>query len=133
MRLPIAIHKDPDSVYGVIVPDIPGCHSWGDTLDQAIEQTEEAIASHLETLLELGEKIEVKPSAIETLVSQEAYTGAYWAFAHVDMSRFDAKPERINISLPRFILQKIDQHTQLTHQTRSGFLAKAALHELANR
>ncbi|WP_230939439.1 type II toxin-antitoxin system HicB family antitoxin [Burkholderia diffusa] len=37
------------------VPDIPGVHSWGETMGEAIENTKVAIASHVETLLALGE------------------------------------------------------------------------------
>jgi predicted RNase H-like HicB family nuclease len=36
MYFPIAIHKDPDSDYGVTVPDLPGCFSAGSTIDEAI-------------------------------------------------------------------------------------------------
>lgn len=47
MQFPIAIHKDEGSVYGVTVPDIPGVHSWGDTVDEAIRNTREAIAGQI--------------------------------------------------------------------------------------
>ncbi|MCF6270740.1 MAG: type II toxin-antitoxin system HicB family antitoxin [Melioribacteraceae bacterium] len=33
MKFPIIIHKDPESDYGVTVPDLPGCYSAGSTLD----------------------------------------------------------------------------------------------------
>lgn len=42
MRYPIVIHKDPDSDYGVTVPDLPGCFSGGDTMDEAIEMAHES-------------------------------------------------------------------------------------------
>ena len=32
MLIPVAIHKDTDSLYGVTVPDIPGCFSAGETI-----------------------------------------------------------------------------------------------------
>ena len=43
MRYPVVIHKDPDSDYGVTVPDLPGCFTAGDTVDDAIAQAAEAI------------------------------------------------------------------------------------------
>ena len=49
MQFPIAIHKDDGTSYGVTVPDVPGCHSFGDTIDEAIQNAKEAITSHLET------------------------------------------------------------------------------------
>jgi predicted RNase H-like HicB family nuclease len=132
MQLPIAIHKDEGSVYGVIVPDIPGCHSWGDTIDDAINNAKDAIFSHLELLLELGEKIDIRYSKIEDLQKQVDYRDATWALVEVDISKLDSKPERVNISLPRFILSRIDEYVAAKHETRSGFLARAAINEMAH-
>ncbi|MDW8232800.1 MAG: type II toxin-antitoxin system HicB family antitoxin, partial [Roseiflexaceae bacterium] len=30
MRYPVVVHKDPESDYGVTVPDLPGCFSAGE-------------------------------------------------------------------------------------------------------
>ena len=130
MEFPIAIHKDDGTVYGVIVPDIPGVHSWGETIDDAIKNTKEAIISHVETLIELGEEVAFDCSTIENLASNPDYAGAVWAFVSVDLSQLDSKPERINVSLPRFVLHKIDAYVASRHETRSGFLARAALEAL---
>lgn len=132
MLFPIAIHKDDGSVYGVAVPDIPGCHSWGETLDDAVRNAKEAITSHVETLVALGEDVEISCSTIEALATLDDYAGAIWALAEVDLSRLDSKPERINVSLPRFVLHKIDAYVERRHETRSGFLARAALEALAH-
>lgn len=52
MLYPIAVELGHnDSSYGVIVPDILGCYSAGDSLEDAIENTQEAITVHLETLV----------------------------------------------------------------------------------
>lgn len=131
MQLPIAIHKDENSVYGVIVPDVPGCHSWGNTIDEAIQNSKEAILGHLEVLLESGESVVVQASSIDDLVSQPDYAGAIWALTEVDLSDLDPTPERVNISLPRFVLRRIDAYTKANHETRSGFLSRVALHALA--
>lgn len=132
MEFPIAVHKDDGSVYGVIVPDIPGVHSWGDTIDDAIRNAREAIVGHLLTLIELGEDVSFTCSTVEALVTKPEYAGAIWALADVDVSKLDSKPERINISLPRFVLHKIDAYVEARHETRSGFLARVALEALAH-
>ena len=59
MFTPVAIHKSEASVYGVTVPDIPGCHSWGNTVGHAIENAKEAIVSHMKAIVELGEQASV--------------------------------------------------------------------------
>jgi predicted RNase H-like HicB family nuclease len=132
MEFPIAVHKDDGSVYGVTVPDIPGVHSWGDTIDDAVRNAREAIIGHVMTLVELGEDVGFNCSTIEELVTRPEFAGAVWALVDVDLSRLDAKPERINISLPRFVLRKIDAYVATRHETRSGFIARVALEALAH-
>ena len=132
MQFPIVIHKDNGSVYGVIVPDIIGCHSWGETIDEAIMNAKEAIFNHLETMLEMGEKIDLSASLIEDLSKNQEYAGATWGLVDVDLSTLDTKPERVNISLPRFVLHRIDEYVKEQHETRSGFLARAAINALAH-
>ncbi len=131
MDIPVVIHKDDGTVYGVSVPDIPGCHSWGDTIDEAMKNVREAIYSHLETLLEMGEDVNVNSSSIEQLSTNPEYAGGVWALVDVDFSKLDSKPERINISMPKFVLNKIDSYAASRHETRSGFLTRAALHTIA--
>ena len=46
MRYPIAIELgDEAQAFGIVVPDLPGCFSAGDTLDEALNNAEEASAS----------------------------------------------------------------------------------------
>lgn len=132
MLFPIAIHKDRGTSYGVTVPDVPGCFSYGDTVEEAISNAKEAVVGHIETLLELGEPIDFKTTAIEELRAQDAFSDAAWGYVEVDLSELDSKPERVNISLPRFVLHRIDQYVSSHHETRSGFLARAALSALAH-
>jgi predicted RNase H-like HicB family nuclease len=132
MEFPIAVHKDDGSVYGVTVPDIPGVHSWGDTIDEAIRNAREAIVGHVLTLAELGEDVRFACSTVEELLGKKEFEGAVWALVEVDLSKLDARPERINVSLPRFVLRKIDAYVEARHETRSGFLARAALEALAH-
>lgn len=131
MELPIAIHKDEGSAYGVTVPDVVGCFAAGDSIDEAMKSAREAIYAHLETMLELGDAVDVKASRIEDLVGQEDFAGAIWALVDVDLSKLDPTPERVNISLPRFVLGKIDAHATARNEKRSGFLARAALAVIA--
>jgi predicted RNase H-like HicB family nuclease len=132
MEFAIAIHKEPESCYGVIVPNVPGVFSAGDTIDEALRNAREAIVAHVQTIIEQGEKVEINSTSIEELITHPDYEGAIWAFVEVDLSKLDSKPERINISLPRFVLHKIDSYVEARHETRSGFLARAALEAIAH-
>jgi predicted RNase H-like HicB family nuclease len=131
MEIAVAIFKDKGSVYGVNVPDIRGCHSWGNTIDEALKNAKKAIYDHVETLVELGQPVEISQSTIEALIQSAEYAGAVWALVDVELEKLDSKPERINISIPRFVLTKIDNFAESRHETRSGVIARAALQLIA--
>ena len=126
MRFPIVMHKDACSGYGVTVPDLPGCFSAGDTLDEAIGSAREAIACHIEGLLMDGEPVPLRAS-IEEHQANEDYRGGVWAIVHVDISKLSSKSRRINITLPERVLAIVDQAAVREGQSRSGLLARAAL------
>lgn len=128
MDIPVVIFKDKGTVYGVNVPDIKGVHSWGNSIEDALKNVKEAITGHIETLLELGEPVEITKSTIEALQENPDHAGGIWALVDLDLEKLDSKPERINISLPRFVLSKIDRYANSRHETRSGLLSRAALH-----
>ena len=86
MRYPVVIHKDVESAYGVTVPDLPGCFSAGDTLEEAEESAREAIACHLEGLLIDGEPIPARESP-ETHQANEDYQGGIWVLVNVDVAK----------------------------------------------
>lgn len=77
MRYPIVIHKDPDSCYGVTVPDLPGCFTAGDTLEDALMQAVEAIECYLEGLL-LDQEPIPNPKNIAFHTNNPDYTGGIW-------------------------------------------------------
>ena len=127
MRYPIAIEAgDARHAYGVVVPDLPGCFSAGDTLDEALMNAQEAILLHLEGLLDDGKPLP-KASHIEELRRKRAFRNWTWAIVDVDMSQIGDKAARINITLPQRILRAVDAHARRRGETRSGFLARAAL------
>ncbi|SAL22131.1 hypothetical protein AWB74_00863 [Caballeronia arvi] len=132
MEFALAIHKDPESCYGVTVPNVPGVFSAGDTIDEAIQNAREAIFFHIETIIEDGGEVSITSRSIEELIVDPDFAGAIWAYVEVDLSKLDSRPERINISLPRFVLHKIDSYVEARHETRSGFLARVALEAIAN-
>ncbi len=126
MYYPIVIHKDPESSYGVTVPDLPGCFSAGDTMKEALQNAVEAIECHIEGILMDNEDLPLAKD-MEEYVSQPDYQGGTWALVEVDLSKLGGKIQRVNITIPERILGKIDSFANKSNQTRSGFLANAAL------
>ncbi len=126
MRFPIVIHKDKDSDYGVIVPDLLGCYSAGDSADEALSNAIEAIECHVEGLLADGEPIPAaKP--LEHYQHKKDFAGGIWALVDVDLSKLSGRVKRINITIPERILSQIDAYASSHGETRSGLLAHAAL------
>ena len=126
MRYPIVIHKDPDSDYGVTVPDLPGCFSGGDTLDEAIEMAHEAIICHVEGLLMDGQPIPDK-LPMEAHLADEFYADGIWALVDVDISKISVKTVQVNIAFPEPVLAMIDEVAAREKETRSGLLTRAVL------
>ncbi|GBD99638.1 hypothetical protein BMS3Abin07_01675 [bacterium BMS3Abin07] len=51
MKYPVVIHKS-EYGYDVSCPVLPGCHSQGDTLAEALENIKDAIATYLQMVSE---------------------------------------------------------------------------------
>jgi predicted RNase H-like HicB family nuclease len=130
MNYPIWIHKDPKSLYGVTVPDLPGCFSSGSTFDEAVAMAREAIELHLEGRIEDGEAIP-DGSEIEALWRDKRFAGGAWASVSIDPSKLPLKAERVNITMPKRILDAVDRFAAEHDETRSGLLLKAVTQHMA--
>ncbi len=132
MRYPVVIHKDSDSDYGVTVPDLPGCFSAGDTVDDALTQAVEAIECHIEGLLLDKEPVPM-PTSVEHHQSNSDYAEGIWAVVSVDVSKLSGKSKRVNITIPERLLTLVDQYASQHGETRSGLIAQAAMEFIAAR
>src|SRR5262245_37734824 len=83
MRYPILIEEGTeDSAFGVVVPDLPGCFSAGDTLDEAVEAAKEAAAAWIDVALDQGMPVP-PPSTLETVRNLRGYRG--WTVGIIDL------------------------------------------------
>ena len=129
MRYPIAIEAgDAATAFGVVVPDLPGCFSAGDTLDEAIENAEEAVAAWIDVALDTGDSIPA-PSSLDAVRLKPEFAG--WAFGvvSIDPALLDDTIERVNITLPRRVLSRLDAMAKAAGESRSGFIAQLTLED----
>lgn len=127
MKYPIAIEPgDEERAYGVVVPDLPGCFSAGDSLDEAIDNAKQAVELWLETVIDDGGKVpEANPIAKHQ--ANPEFSGWVWAVVSIDLAELTDKAERVNITLPARVLRRIDASAKAAGESRSGFIAHLAL------
>jgi predicted RNase H-like HicB family nuclease len=127
MRYPIAIEpRTEESAYGVVVPDLPGCFSAGETLEEAIAAAEEAGLAWIDATLDAGDAVPM-PSSLEAIRANPEYAGWILSVVTIDPAALDDTVERVNITLPRRVLRRLDDDAKAAGETRSGYIAKLAI------
>jgi len=67
----VLLREEPEGGYTVTVPSLPGCVTYGETLDEAKRMAKEAIELYIQTLKELGEEIQTDEGTFEYVVTLE--------------------------------------------------------------
>ena len=134
MRYVAFIHDDDEPGFGISFPDFPGCVSDGDTVDDAIRRGAEALAFHIEGMIEDGAPIP-EPRSLRAIEADESLAG--WregaTIAFVPLVRDKGSPRRVAISLDYGLLHAIDEEAKRRGMTRSAFLSSAARNEIEGR
>jgi predicted RNase H-like HicB family nuclease len=129
MRYPIVIEPGTESTaFGVVVPDLPGCFSAGDSLDEAIAGAEEAAAAWIDAALDAGDAIPA-PSGLDSIRQNPDFKGWLFGVIAIDPALLDDTIERVNITLPRRVLRRLDARARAAGESRSGFIAHLTLEE----
>lgn len=129
MRYPIAIEAGTKTTaFGVIVPDLPGCFSAGDTLDEAMAGAEEAAAAWIDAALDSGQAIP-GPSSLDVLRGNAEFADWAWGVITLDPALLDDTSERVNITLPRRVLKRLDAQARAAGESRSAHIAHLTLEE----
>lgn len=122
----IAVLERGPEGYGVFFPDLPGCTSAGDTVEEALSGAAEALSGHLEVMADEGMAIPA-PSFSH---SRADFTDLdVVALPLIEAETADAEksnPVRLNVSLPEALVAKIDASAASHGLTRSGLLAVAS-------
>jgi predicted RNase H-like HicB family nuclease len=117
------LHKDRKSDYGVSFPDFPGCITAGKTLDEASRMAAEALALHIQGMIEDGDVVP-EPSKVDGIAADAARRGAIAFMVSVDAP--DATV-RVNITARESQIAKIDALAEEAGLTRSGYMVRAAI------
>ena len=69
----ILLRKEPEGGYTVIVPSLPGCITYGNTVEEAISMAKEAIEIYIESLEKHGEEVPTEEGTLEYNLSVETH------------------------------------------------------------
>jgi len=121
----VAVVERATDGFGVFFPDLPGCISGGDTVQDALAHAEAALALHVAGMREDGEVLPIAraPDAIEADPDVDEVARAMLG-AVTDQTKV-----RVNVMLDSALLAAIDA----VASNRSQFLADAARQRLVAR
>jgi predicted RNase H-like HicB family nuclease len=67
MKYAVVIEKAKDGGYWAYLPDLPGCVSRGDTVDEVERNIREAVEFHIESLRDHGEPVPPPTTSVTTV------------------------------------------------------------------
>jgi predicted RNase H-like HicB family nuclease len=127
VRYPILIEEGSEAAaFGVVLPDLPGCFSAGDTLDEAVLAAKEAAAAWIDSALDAGIAIP-PPSPLAQARALPEYQGWSLGIVELEPALFDDSIERVNITLPKRILRRLDDLAAARHMSRGALISELTL------
>ncbi len=69
----ILLRKEPEGGFTVTVPTLPGCVTYGDSIEESINMAREAIELYIESLREHGDEIPTEEDVFEYMVMVNNY------------------------------------------------------------
>ncbi|MEM6902536.1 MAG: type II toxin-antitoxin system HicB family antitoxin [Pseudomonadota bacterium] len=129
MRTYVAVvHEDENSAIGVHFPDVPGCFSAADNMDELHKNAAEALALFFEDEENLPEPRSLAAIKQSGEVDEDIAEGAM--FVAVPLVRLTGRTKAANITFDVGLLQAIDFTAKERGLTRAGFLSDLARKEL---
>ena len=115
----------PEDGYGVVFPDLPGCTTSGDTVEQAYEHAFEALALHVDGMNEDGMPLpEPTPFNAPLPLWLRDIAGTIERTVLVPV-KIPGKAVRISITMEKGLLGRLDTMAAANGDTRSGYIAEA--------
>jgi predicted RNase H-like HicB family nuclease len=113
-------------IWGVRVPDLPGCHGGGNTAEAAITDAISAAREWAEHRNAKGVALPVSRPLREIIHEGELDVRAGETAVMIPLLLDRGRPVRANLSLDAALLEAIDEATRARGLTRSAFIASAA-------
>jgi predicted RNase H-like HicB family nuclease/predicted transcriptional regulator len=115
----------PDDGYGVVFPDLPGCTSSGDTVEEAYEHAFEALALHIEGMIEDGVVLPDSSPFNGSLPTWLAGAPGRVERTVLVPVKLPGRAVRVSITMDKGLLERLDTAAAASGDTRSGYIAQA--------
>ncbi|MFC3326053.1 type II toxin-antitoxin system HicB family antitoxin [Mesorhizobium cantuariense] len=122
----VGILDGADNVWGVRVPDLPGCHGGGASPEEAIADTTSAVREWIEARATKHLPLPATRTVAQLLLQDELDTAAGESAVMIPVLIYSGRPVRANLSLDAGLLAAIDEEAGRRGLTRSAFIASAA-------
>jgi predicted RNase H-like HicB family nuclease len=123
---PAVLEHGPKGTFGAWFPDFPGCVAGGRTYEETVEKAEYALARAVDALAEQNGSLP-EPTPVEHVVLPKGSKLA--AYFIVGVTPPDPS-ERVNVYLPKSLVERIDRRAADLGMTRSSFFGLAATNAL---
>jgi predicted RNase H-like HicB family nuclease len=123
------IHEE-DGIFGISFPDFPGCISTARSEDEVLRRGAEALAFHVEGMIEDGDVLPTLRSLSELRADPDFLADAVDAIVAIVQFDPPGRAIRVNISMEERLLESIDRAALAAGQSRSAYLADAARQRL---
>jgi predicted RNase H-like HicB family nuclease len=121
----LAVIHEENGSFGISFPDFPGCISGGDTIEEAVSKGAQALAFHIDGMVEDGEELPAIRKFHEIMPGVQAQNDKSVVIAALE-TELPGKALRINITMEETLLKRIDRAAAKDSLSRSAFLAEAA-------
>jgi predicted RNase H-like HicB family nuclease len=131
MSLYVAIIDGQDSVWGVRIPDFPGCHGGGATPAEAVEDATRALREFAADMTASGEAIPAPTDYFKIIAKLKRTKEPFGGVVYIPLLLDKSRSVRANISLDAGLLEQIDAEAKRRGLTRSSFIVSAAIDKIA--
>ena len=102
---PAIIHSE-DGSYWIEFPDLEGCNTMGDTLEDTMANAQEALGLYLASLEEVGQSLP-HPSSISDIDTNEVTS-----YVCVDLNKYRRSTRSVKktLSLPEWLAEEAEKH-----------------------
>jgi len=119
----VALFEEEKRGFAVSFPDFPECVTFGEDLDEAVDNAHEALSSYVEMLLEGGAELPEPLSKKAILALPE--NGGRKAI-NVDVSGDGSDWEEFEVAMHRHLLARVEKYADDHGVSPADFLAAAA-------